>query len=78
MQASMIPAEQLKSRLWSPWKKNRRYVDSRRARTACGVSLGTVMAVAISWSLNKSIAWALVHGLLGWAYVAYAAFTAAF
>lgn len=36
-----------------------------------GIGLGSVIAVAISWSLNKSILWAIIHGLLGWFYVIY-------
>ena len=36
-----------------------------------GIGLGSVIAVAISWSLNKSILWAIIHGLLGWLYVVY-------
>ncbi|HTL09503.1 MAG TPA: hypothetical protein VL307_14630 [Chitinophagaceae bacterium] len=39
---------------------------------APGVGLGTVIAVVISWSRNKSILWAIIHGLLGWLYVIYA------
>lgn len=37
-----------------------------------GVGLGTIIAVVISWSRNKSILWAIVHGILGWLYVIYA------
>ena len=36
-----------------------------------GIGLGSVIAVAISWSLNKSILWAIIHGLFGWFYVIY-------
>lgn len=36
-----------------------------------GVSFGTALAMVISWSLNKSIIWACIHGLLGWIYVVY-------
>lgn len=36
-----------------------------------GIGLGAAIAVAISWSVNKSILWAIVHGLLGWIYVVY-------
>jgi len=36
-----------------------------------GIGLGSVIAVAISWSLNKSILWAIIHGLFGWFYVVY-------
>jgi hypothetical protein len=39
---------------------------------APGVGLGTIVAVVISWSRNKSILWAIIHGLLGWLYVIYA------
>jgi ABC-type antimicrobial peptide transport system permease subunit len=40
-----------------------------------GIGFGTALAIAISWSVNKSIAWAIVHGLLSWAYVIYYAIT---
>ncbi|MDZ7657855.1 hypothetical protein [Fodinibius sp.] len=36
-----------------------------------GITLGTVLAVTISWSVNKSILWAIVHGLFSWFYVIY-------
>ena len=39
---------------------------------APGVGLGTVIAVGVSWSRNKSILWAIIHGILGWLYVIYA------
>ncbi|MEO7247032.1 MAG: hypothetical protein ABIW31_01145 [Novosphingobium sp.] len=31
-----------------------------------GIGLGSAIAVAISWSLHKSIVWAVVHGVLSW------------
>jgi hypothetical protein len=37
-----------------------------------GIGLGTIIAVVVSWSRNKSILWAIIHGLLGWFYVIYA------
>ena len=37
-----------------------------------GIGLGTLIAVVVSWSRNKSILWAIIHGLLGWLYVIYA------
>ena len=40
-----------------------------------GIGLGSALAVAISWSLHKSILWAIIHGLLGWIYVVYYAVT---
>lgn len=37
-----------------------------------GVGLGTIIAVVISWSRNKSVLWAIIHGILGWLYIIYA------
>jgi hypothetical protein len=34
-------------------------------------TLGTIIAVAISWSVNQSILWAVLHGIFGWFYVLY-------
>ncbi len=39
---------------------------------APGVGLGTIIAVVISWTRNKSVLWAIIHGILGWLYVIYA------
>lgn len=36
-----------------------------------GVGIGSVIAVVISWDRNKSILYAIVHGVLGWLYVIY-------
>ena len=36
-----------------------------------GVGLGTIIAVVLSWSRNKSILWAIIHGILGWLYIIY-------
>lgn len=36
-----------------------------------GVSFGVALAIAISWSTNQSIFWAIVHGIFSWAYVIY-------
>lgn len=32
---------------------------------------GSSLAMVVSWSVNKSLLWALVHGAFGWAYVVY-------
>jgi hypothetical protein len=40
-----------------------------------GIGLGSAIAVAISWSIHKSILWAILHGFLGWLYVIWHAFT---
>ena len=49
--------------------------DRGGSATKAGIGLGTAIAVAISWSVNKSIVWAIVHGVLGWLYVIYYAVT---
>jgi hypothetical protein len=36
-----------------------------------GVGFGTALAIAISWSANKSILWAIIHGVFSWLYVIY-------
>ena len=39
--------------------------------TSSGIGFGVVLAIVISWSVNKSILWAILHGLFGWFYVIY-------
>ena len=43
--------------------------------TRAGVSFGSALAIAISWSTHHSILWAIVHGILSWLYVLYYAAT---
>ena len=38
-----------------------------------GIGFGTALAIAISYTYNRSILWAIIHGLLGWLYVIWAA-----
>ena len=40
-----------------------------------GVSMGSALAIAISWSEHHSILWAIIHGFLSWLYVAWYALT---
>ena len=40
-----------------------------------GIGFGSALAISISWSLHKSILWAIVHGIFSWFYVAYYWFT---
>ncbi|KUG29735.1 hypothetical protein ASZ90_000377 [hydrocarbon metagenome] len=37
-----------------------------------GIGFGSALAMAVSFTLNKSIFWAVIHGILGWIYVVYA------
>jgi hypothetical protein len=36
-----------------------------------GVGFGSALAMAISFNVNQSLGWAIVHGLFGWLYVIY-------
>jgi len=36
-----------------------------------GITFGTALSIAISWSVNDSILWAIIHGFLSWLYVVY-------
>ncbi|GAB3718776.1 hypothetical protein GCM10027592_61990 [Spirosoma flavus] len=36
-----------------------------------GIGLGSAIAVAISWTKNKSVLWAVIYGVLSWIYVLY-------
>lgn len=51
-----------------------RYIYHREAARS-GVSLGSALAIAISWSKNGSILWAILHGVFSWFYVIYYALT---
>jgi hypothetical protein len=39
--------------------------------TQTGIGLGSVIAVVTSWDRNRSILWAILHGIFGWLYVIY-------
>ena len=32
---------------------------------------GSWLALALSWTANQSVIWAIMHGVLGWLYVGY-------
>lgn len=41
------------------------------SNTSGGVGICAVIAVILSWSVNHSIFWALVHGMFGLLYIVY-------
>jgi len=43
----------------------------RQGAAKAGVGFGAALAIVISWSANKSILWAILHGVLSWIYVIY-------
>lgn len=36
-----------------------------------GITFGSALAIAISWSLHKSVLLAIIHGIFSWLYVIY-------
>lgn len=50
-------------------------MSARVEVTKAGIGLGSAIAVAISWSQNASILWAIIHGFLSWFYIIYFALT---
>lgn len=39
--------------------------------TRAGIGFGSALAITISWSLHKSVLWAIIQGFFSWFYVAY-------
>ena len=46
-------------------------MSARHEATRAGIGFGSALAIAISWTANKSLFWAIVHGVLSWLYVVY-------
>jgi hypothetical protein len=40
-----------------------------------GATFGSALAIAISYTTNHSIVWAIIHGIFSWVYVIYFALT---
>jgi hypothetical protein len=36
-----------------------------------GISFGSALAIAISWTKSQSVLWAIFHGICSWFYVVY-------
>jgi hypothetical protein len=45
--------------------------SDRYAPVRAGIGFGSALAIAISWSVNHSIFWAIVQGMFSWFYVIY-------
>jgi hypothetical protein len=52
--------------------------ENDEGRSGCGCCgagpfglIGTVVAAVLSWQVNHSWGWAIVHGILSWFYVIY-------
>jgi hypothetical protein len=44
---------------------------SKKHSIGAGIGIGNIIAIVISWSVNHSIIWALIHGILSWLYIVY-------
>jgi hypothetical protein len=58
--------------LVAPTKK--RFIAAPHENRNCrllGISMGSALAMTISWSVHKSILWAILHGVCSWLYVIY-------
>ncbi len=53
------------------WRRPARSYSVRFEGAKFGVSFGSALAIAISYTNNHSILWAIVHGIFGWFYVLY-------
>ena len=52
-------------------EKKERLMSAKTEVTRSGITFGSALAITISWSVNKSIIWAIIHGLFSWLYVIY-------
>ena len=39
--------------------------------TSTGIEFGAVLAITLSFNMNHSILWAILHGMCSWFYVIY-------
>jgi len=44
---------------------------SNESASSTVIEVGCVLAMIISWSVNKSILWAIIHCMFSWFYVIY-------
>jgi hypothetical protein len=58
-----------------PPAQDRVFTVRTRKAARMGVTMGSTLAIVISWSEHHSILWAILHGFLSWFYVLYYALT---
>ena len=49
------------------------FIEGRGASVKAGIGFGSALAITISYAHNESILWAIIHGILSWLFVIYAA-----
>ncbi len=45
--------------------------DSRSSAAGGGITLGSLLAVVLSWTVNHSVLWCILHFFCSWFYVIY-------
>lgn len=45
--------------------------QNNSASASGGIGIGCVLAILLSWTVNHSVLWCIVHALCGWLYVIY-------
>lgn len=50
-------------------------IERTREVVRSGITMGSALAITISWSTHQSILWAILHGFFSWLYVIYFAIT---
>ena len=48
-------------------------MSKESSSAAVGISMGSALAMILSFELNHSILWAILHGICSWIYVIYRA-----
>jgi hypothetical protein len=48
-------------------------MSNQTSGAAAGIGFGSALAMILSFELNHSILWAIVHGICSWFYVLYRA-----
>jgi len=48
-------------------------MSSKSTAATAGISFGSALAMILSFHVNHSIVWAIIHGICSWFYVIYRA-----
>ena len=46
-------------------------IIKRKTVVKDGLSFGSALAIAVSYTTHQSILWAILHGIFGWFYILY-------
>jgi len=46
-------------------------MSAQSESTSYGIGMGAALAMILSFSLNHSVLWAILHGICSWLYVIY-------